>query len=89
MFDKTIKFFIENYKINYALLLLVFAIGTYTYTKIPKEVSPTIEPSSIRIHGSYGGASVDMLNKMADDLRILKIEDVVPALLSTCRLLSS
>lgn len=65
MFDKTIKFFIENYKINYALFIFLFAIGIYSYSKIPKEVQPTIEPSTIRISGNYSGASVDILNKMA------------------------
>jgi len=65
MFDKTIKFFIENYKINYALFIFVFILGIYSYSNIPKEVNPTIEPSTIRISGNYNGASVDILNKMA------------------------
>ena len=65
MFDKIIRFFIENYKINYALFIFLFAAGIYSYTKIPKEVSPTVEPTSIRVSGSYSGASVDILNKMA------------------------
>ena len=65
MFDKTIKFFIENYKINYALFIFLFIVGIYSYTKIPKEVQPTIEPSTIRVSGNYSGASVDILNKMA------------------------
>ena len=65
MFDKIIKFFIENYKINYALFIFLFIIGIYSYTKIPKEVQPTIEPQTIRISGNYSGASVDILNKMA------------------------
>lgn len=65
MFDKIIKFFIENYKINYALFIFLFIVGIYAYTKIPKEVQPTIEPNTIRISGNYAGASVDILNKMA------------------------
>jgi multidrug efflux pump subunit AcrB len=65
MFQKFIQFFIENYKLNYALFLLVFAAGIYSYTLIPKEVTPEIEPESITIRGSYSGASVDILNKMA------------------------
>ncbi|UFH59712.1 efflux RND transporter permease subunit [Sulfurovum mangrovi] len=65
MFDRIIKFFIENYKINYALFIFLFAAGIYTYSKIPKEVNPTVEPSSIRVSGNYSGTSVDILNKMA------------------------
>jgi multidrug efflux pump subunit AcrB len=71
MFDRTLKFFIENYKINYTLFLLLFIVGIYSYTQIPKEISPTIEPNSVTIRGSYSGASVDILNKMA----VQSIED--------------
>ena len=73
MFDKVLRFFIDNYKINYTLFFLLFAIGSYSYTLIPKEISPTIEPNSITIRGSYSGASVDSLNKMA----VQEIEDEV------------
>lgn len=73
MFERIIKFFIENYKVNYTLFFLVFAVGIYSYTKIPKEISPTIEPDSITIRGSYQGASVDTLNTMA----VQEIEDEV------------
>ena len=65
MFDKILKFFIDNYKINYTLFFLLFAVGIFAYTQIPKEISPTIEPDSVTIRGSYTGASVDVLNKMA------------------------
>ena len=71
MFDKVLKFFIENYKINYTLFFLLFAVGIYSYTKIPKEISPTVESHSVSIRGSYSGASVDILNKMA----VQEIED--------------
>ena len=64
MFERVLKFFIENYKINYTLFFLLFAAGIYAYTQIPKEISPTIDPSSINIRGGYTGASVDVLNKV-------------------------
>ncbi|UFS63740.1 efflux RND transporter permease subunit [Sulfurimonas sp. HSL-3221] len=64
LFDKLLKFFIDNYKINYTLFFLLFAAGIYTYTMIPKEISPEIEPDTMTIRGSYGGASVDVLNRM-------------------------
>lgn len=73
MFERIIKFFIENYKVNYTLFFLIFAVGIYSYTKIPKEISPRIEPDSITIRGSYKGASVDSLNTMA----VQEIEDEV------------
>ncbi|QFR49464.1 efflux RND transporter permease subunit [Sulfurimonas lithotrophica] len=73
MFNKVLKFFIENYKINYTLFFLIFALGIYAYNHIPKEISPTIEPNSVSIRGSYNGASVDTLNTMA----VQEIEDEV------------
>lgn len=65
MFERFLKFFLENYKMNYTLFFLIFAMGIYAYTKIPKEISPMIEPDTITINGSYQGASVDTLNNMA------------------------
>ncbi len=73
MFEKILKFFIDNYKINYTLFFLIFALGIYSYMQIPKEISPNIEPDSITIRGSYAGASVDTLNQMA----VVEIEDKV------------
>jgi len=40
-------------------------MGIYSYTKIPKEVTPTIDPDSVTIRGTYTGASIDTLNKIA------------------------
>ncbi|NPA59340.1 MAG: efflux RND transporter permease subunit, partial [Epsilonproteobacteria bacterium] len=65
MFDKILKFFIQNYKLNYAIFFLIYAFGIYAYLHIPKEVSPVIEPDSITIRGDYRGASIDSLNTMA------------------------
>jgi len=73
MFDKILRFFLENYKINYTLFFLLFALGIYSYSKIPKEISPVIEPNSISIRGSYNGTSVDTLNNMA----VVEIENEV------------
>ena len=73
MYDKILRFFLENYKINYTLFFLLFALGIYSYSKIPKEISPVVEPNSISIRGSYNGTSVDTLNNMA----VVEIEDEV------------
>ncbi|WP_373035920.1 efflux RND transporter permease subunit [Sulfurimonas sp.] len=73
MFERVLNFFIDNYKINYILFFLLFGVGIFAYTQIPKEISPTIEPNSVTIRGSYTGTSVDTLNKMA----VQEIEDEV------------
>lgn len=64
MFDRMLRFFIENYKLNYALFFLLFGLGIFAYINIPKEITPVIDPESITIKGGYSGASVNMLNKM-------------------------
>jgi len=71
MFDKILKFFVENSRVNYTLFILVFAIGIWSYTKTPKEIFPSFELDMISIKGSYSGASVDILDKMA----VVEIED--------------
>ena len=71
MFDKVLKFFVENSRVNYTLFILVFAIGIWSYTKTPKEIFPSFELDMISIKGSYSGASVDILDKMA----VVEIED--------------
>ena len=73
MFERVLNFFIDNYKINYILFFLLFGVGIFAYTQIPKEISPTIEPNSVTVRGSYSGTSVDTLNKMA----VQEIEDEV------------
>ncbi len=71
MFDKILRFFVENSRVNYTLFILVFAIGIWSYTKTPKEIFPSFELDMISIKGSYSGASVDILDKMA----VVEIED--------------
>jgi multidrug efflux pump subunit AcrB len=71
MFEKLLKFFIDNSRVNYTLFVLIFAIGIWSYTKTPKEIFPSFELDMISIKGSYTGASVDILDKMA----VTEIED--------------
>ncbi len=71
MFEKFLRFFVENSRMNYTLFILVFAIGIWSYTKTPKEIFPNFELDMISIKGSYSGASVDILDKMA----VTEIED--------------
>ena len=79
MFEKMIRFFINNARMNYTLFFLVFALGVYSYIKTPKEIFPNFELDMISVSGSYTGASVDILNKMAvNDIEdgIKNIEDI-------------
>ncbi|RXJ98773.1 acriflavin resistance protein [Arcobacter sp. CECT 8986] len=65
MFEKFLRFFVENSRMNYTLFFLIFIIGIYSYTKTAKEIFPNFELDMISINGSYNGASVDILDKMA------------------------
>ncbi|MEA3498760.1 MAG: efflux RND transporter permease subunit [Campylobacterota bacterium] len=76
MFEKFLRFFVNNARMNYVLFFLIFAIGIYSYTKMPKEIFPTFDMDMVSIKGSYTGASVDILDKMA----VTQIEDNVKSL---------
>ncbi|WP_419764141.1 MAG: efflux RND transporter permease subunit [Arcobacter sp.] len=65
MFEKFLKFFVENSRMNYTLFILVFAVGIWSYTKTPKEIFPSFDLDMISIRGAYTGTSVDILDKMA------------------------
>ena len=64
---KIIKFWIDNNKLNHTFLVFVIALGIFCYQNIPKEVFPIVKLKSISVSGSYSGASIDTLNKMAVD----------------------
>jgi HAE1 family hydrophobic/amphiphilic exporter-1 len=76
MFERFLRFFVENSRMNYTLFALIFALGIYSYIKMPKEIFPSFELDMISIQGSYAGASVDILDKMA----VTQIEDNVKSL---------
>ncbi len=76
MFERFLRFFIENSRMNYLLFVLVFLAGIWSYTKMPKEVFPSFELDMISISGNYAGASVDILDKMA----VEEIEDNVKSI---------
>lgn len=65
MFEKFLRFFLNNARLNYLLFVLVFALGIYSYIQTPKEIFPTFELDHVVVNGSYSGASVDILDKMA------------------------
>jgi len=76
MFEKFLRFFVQNSRMNYTLFVLIFAIGIWSYNKMPKEVFPTFELDMVSINGNYTGASVDVMDKMA----VVAIEDNVKAI---------
>jgi len=76
MFEKFLRFFVNNARMNYVLFFLVFAAGIWSYQKMPKEIFPSFELDMISITGSYTGASVDILDKMA----VKEIEDNVKSI---------
>ncbi len=73
MFERFLRFFIDNSRMNYTLFILIFAIGIWSYTKTPKEVFPSFELDMISVSGGYSGASVDILDRMA----VSEIEDEI------------
>ena len=73
MFEKLLRFFVENARLNYFLFIFVFVMGIIFYTKTPKEIFPSFELDMVSVNGHYAGTSIDMLDKMA----VQKIEDSI------------
>ncbi len=73
MFEKFLRFFMDNARMNYLLFALVFLTGIYSYIKTPKEIFPSFELDMVSVSGHYAGASIDILDKMA----VKDIEDEV------------
>jgi len=65
MFEKIIRFFVNNTRLNYFLFAFVFIAGVVFYSKTPKEIFPSFELDMVSVSGHYAGASIDMLDKMA------------------------
>ncbi len=73
MFEKLLRFFVNNARLNYFLFILVFITGIVLYTKTPKEIFPSFELDMVSVNGHYAGSSIDMLDKMA----VKEIEDEI------------
>jgi len=65
MFERILRFFVNNSRLNYFLFILVFITGIILYVKTPKEIFPSFELDMVSINGYYAGSSIDMLDKMA------------------------
>lgn len=60
-----IRFFLTKTRLNYTAFIFLILLGIVSYQTIPKDVFPPIKIDKISIDGSYAGASVDTMNKMA------------------------
>ncbi|QKJ22500.1 RND family efflux system, inner membrane transporter, AcrB family [Poseidonibacter lekithochrous] len=63
--EKLIKFFLTKTRLNYTAFIFLILLGIVSYQTIPKDVFPSIKIDKIAVSGSYSGASIDNLNKMA------------------------
>ncbi|MDD3817741.1 MAG: efflux RND transporter permease subunit [Thiovulaceae bacterium] len=71
--DRFIEYFIQNKRLNYAILAFLLYLGVHAYVNIPKELFPYVELEKITVSGSYAGASATTMDKMA----VRDIEDAL------------
>ena len=88
MFERFLRFFVENSRMNYTLFVLIFAIGIVSYIKTPKEIFPTFDLDMVVVNGHYSGASVDTLNKiivqdLEDDLKSVQGVDTISTIIKS------
>lgn len=69
--ESLIRYFIENKRLNYILLIFIAYMGIMSYNNIPKELFPTTELEKISVSGYYSGTSTTNMDKMA----VREIED--------------
>ena len=70
---KFLEYFIDNSRLNYAILAFLLYLGVNAYINIPKEIFPTVELDKISVRGSYAGTSASNMDKMA----VRDIEDAM------------
>ena len=70
---KFLEYFINNTRLNYALLFFLLFLGVSAYINIPKEMFPVVELDKISVRGTYAGASASNMDKMA----VRDIEDAL------------
>jgi len=70
---KFLEYFINNSRLNYAILVFLLFLGVNAYVNIPKEMFPVVELDKILVKGYYAGASASNMDKMA----VRDIEDAI------------
>ncbi len=83
--NNLLKFFLENSRFNYTLLVFVIFIGWLSYIFLPKDVFPPVQLDKVIVTGGYPGSSVDILDKMA----VTKLEDELRSLSGISKMESS
>ncbi len=63
--SKLVKYFLDNKRLNYMLLIFLAYMGFNAYINIPKEIFPNVELDKISVRGAYSGASATVMDKMA------------------------
>jgi len=63
--NRFIKYFLDNKRLNYMLLIFLAYMGFNAYVNIPKEIFPDVELDKISVRGAYSGASATVMDKMA------------------------
>ena len=76
MFEKFVRFFTENARLNYTLFLIIVLAGLWSYNKTPKEIFPSFELDVIRVSGSYTGTSINIM----DNIVVREIENEVKSI---------
>ena len=74
--EKIIQFFLIKSRLNYTLFTFLVILGLISYITIPKDLFPAIKIDKVIVSGSYSGASIDTLNKMA----VIKLEKNLKAI---------
>ncbi|MEA1892644.1 MAG: efflux RND transporter permease subunit [Campylobacterota bacterium] len=62
---RIIKYFLDNKRLNYMLLIFLTYMGFNAYINIPKEIFPDMELDKISVRGAYSGASATIMDRMA------------------------
>ncbi len=88
MIKSLIRFGLEKPILNHMILVFIFILTIFSYSKIPKEIFPPSALDSITITGAYAGASSDMLDLMAvsqieDDLNTLNEASNISTIIKT------
>lgn len=76
MFERLVRFFLDNPKFNYTLFFMIILMGLWSYHQLPKEKFPILDMDSISVSGAYSGASNDMLDRISVDEIENEIESI-------------
>lgn len=76
MFEKFVRFFTINSRLNYTFFLLIVLAGIWSYNKTPKEIFPSFDLDIISISGGYPGTSINIM----DSIIVREIENEIKSI---------